>query len=346
MGTFFAVIFICGFLISSCSSDTSSAGVIAKVNGKPITLSSLNARHDFDYTPLSENRAPTLEELEEQYASSLVKLIVSQLIDQFLVKNKMDVTHQEVEDEEKKIRADYPQDDFEKILVEEYVDMDTWREFLRQKIARQKLNKKILQPGIRVSVSEIKEYYTDHPEEFNISPRRRLLVVRSLDKKILEQLKQKYLETKDIALFSNQENVMVHTISPQMDNLPKDVRDIVSVLNAGEVTAIHRAKERSFYPIYQMLIFIDAIPAENKKLADVYTYVEQVLMEQKLEKVFAEWLSNELGTAKIEISESLVKSVLSGAKELRRQARNSREREDLQLENGFSPVGQPQEKPL
>lgn len=339
MGTLFAIIFICGALIASCSTDDPSADIIAKVNGKPITLSTLNARHDFDYTALSENRAPTLEELEEQYSSSLIKLIVSQLIDQFLIKNKMDVTPLEVEAEEKKIRADYPQGDFEKILVEEYVDMDMWREFLRQKLAREKLNKKILQPGIHVSVNEMEKYYADHMEEFNIPPRRRMLVVRSLDKKILEQLKQKYLETKDSSLFSNQESIMVHTISPQINNLPKDIKDLVSILDEGGITDIHRAKDKSFYPIYQMLIFIEAIPAENKKLADVYPYVEQVLTEQKLEKVFADWLLKELRTAKIEVSESLAKSVLLGPTELRRQAQNSRKREELQLENEFLSIG-------
>lgn len=319
---------LCCLLFSACSEKPLPQGTVARVNNRIITLSMLEARHDFDFIINSGNRMPTPEELQEQYAESLSGLIIQALVDQYLEKNKLSVTPEEVAAEEEKIRADYSPGDFEKVLVEDYVDLDMWREFLRQDLAKRKLNRKVLRPVIKVTAEEMERYYNENAEKFNKPARLSILVVDSTDKKKLEDLRKEYLASKDFRVFEGKEGVMTHTITPQPDHLPKDLMDVLKKLSPGDATAVAEPDEAFPYNVYQLMIFKESIPAKNSTLPEAYPQVEQALVEQKVEKVFGEWLERELKHSKIEVAHVLAEAITLGPEELRRRARDSRTEED------------------
>lgn len=325
-----AIVFCCFYclLFGACTENPLPQGTVARVNNQVITLSMLEARHDFDFIATSGNRMPTLEELEEQYAQSLTSLIIQALVDQYLEKNKLSVTPEELTAEEEKIRADYSPGDFEKVLIEDYVDLDVWREFLRQDIARRNLNEKILRPAITVSAEEMEQYYSANAKKFNKPARLRILVVESPDKRKLETLREEYLASKDIQVFEGKDGVMLHTINPQPAHLPKEMREAIRKLPPGGVTIVTKPDEAFPYNVYQLMVFRENIPAKNMTLPEVYPQVEGALVEQKLEAVFQDWLEHELSHSTIEIANPLAKIVTIVPDELRRRAYNSRIKED------------------
>ena len=317
----------CLFLCA-CTEQTPPQGTVARVNNQIITLSMLEARHDFDFIITSGDRVPTPEALQAEYAASLTTLVIQALIDQYLEKNKLSITPAEVAAEEEKIRADYPPGEFERILVEDYVDIDVWREFLRQGLARRKLNEKVLRPAITVSAEEMEQYYKANIAKFSRAARVRILVANSADREKLEDARKEYLTSKDIRALEGKDGILVQTITPQPEHLPKDLRESIQAFSSGDATAISQANESYPYKLYQFMVLEERIPAKDATLLDVYPRVEQALVEQKLEDVFWEWLERELRRSKIEIAHALAETATLAPEALKQRARESRIKKD------------------
>ena len=150
--------------------EREQTGVIATVNGRPITLHRLEALHDIDGDADLLAHAPSLELLQQQYGDALAALIVHELVAQELEKRKLSITDEAVRAEEAAIRADYPPGEFEVMLQENAIDLDAWRERVRARLAVQLFQKSVLRPRFSVSPEEIRAEYaapaalTNHPK--------------------------------------------------------------------------------------------------------------------------------------------------------------------------------------
>lgn len=117
-------------------------GVVALVNGEPISLRLVQAMQDTRSVGMG-SQAPSVKLLQSQYGRALSTLIVHALVMQELEKLQLSVSNMETAEVENSLRGDYPADEFEKMLTEEYIDVELWRELLRRSLSMKTFEDKV-----------------------------------------------------------------------------------------------------------------------------------------------------------------------------------------------------------
>jgi hypothetical protein len=111
------------FILSGCQNKNEEPGVVARVNGKPIYLTQLEYKYDLSHEGNGEF-VPSVAQVREEYGQILGDLIVQELVSQELEQRNIPVSAKELKDAENEVRSDYPDDSFEQILIEEYIDIN------------------------------------------------------------------------------------------------------------------------------------------------------------------------------------------------------------------------------
>lgn len=125
--------------LAACSSQSSSGGNIATVNGQAIT------RAEFD------------RKLESGPAGkqTLLQLVQAQLVDQYATKNNIAVTSDEVKKREDDIKSKYPPGQFDGMLKQQGLTDDNVHNILRQTI----IVEKAVASKVNVSDADVKAYF-------------------------------------------------------------------------------------------------------------------------------------------------------------------------------------------
>jgi foldase protein PrsA len=125
--------------LAACSSQSSSGGNIATVNGQAIT------RAEFD------------RKLESGPAGkqTLLQLVQAQLVDQYATKNNIAVTSDEVKKREDDIKSKYPPGQFDGMLKQQGLTDDDVHNILRQTI----IVEKAVASKVNVSDADVKAYF-------------------------------------------------------------------------------------------------------------------------------------------------------------------------------------------
>lgn len=296
------IILICvSFALPACNNQAET-GVVARVNGDPITMRELQARHDLDHMVWSDRSLPPAEELQSQYGDSLAGLIINRLVMQELENEKLEVTAEEMSLAEREIRADYLEDEFELALEDDAIDIEMWRNFLRQRLSVQKIMQTVLRPSIRVSPEECSAYYAENIDQFRLPMRVHFLILEAADKKLLDDLVRAYNEeSENIAqLLAGKTDVRMREVRMGEDRLSPEWRDILKKLEQGEASKVYPSQGS-----YEFIILINKQEEAELPLAQAYPLIERELVEQKLEVAFEMWVEERIGKADIQIAEPL-----------------------------------------
>lgn len=288
--------------LAGCSQEPSDVGVVARVNGKPIFLEQLEAKYDLSHLGWSGTVSPSLGKLKADYNRILSELIAQELIFQVLDEKGMPVTRDELLQAEATVRADYPKGMFEQVLVEEYIDLDVWREQLRAHLAYNKLLEKILRPRVTVEPWEIEDYYKAHIDQYNVPSRIRFLLVTGPDKDTVAAAVAHYEKNHDAEAFAGEfPTVKLQEMRVLEDRLTRKWQGALAGVAEGEGSEALSAQSGA-----EALILLERTPAHQLSPQEAATMIEKQLMERKLQKAFTDWLENELAGADIFVSQQLV----------------------------------------
>jgi len=306
---FLIFVWFFSFLAVACASP-SNEGVVARVNGEPIYLEQLKAKHDLRHLVGVKSDIPSLEHLQAEYGMVLSDMVVSLLASQFLAKQGKAVSEDELDAVEAKVRADYPEGAFEQMLVEEYIDLDVWREQVRVSLNQEKLFQKVLRPQISIDYQEVDAFYRENIVDFYLHPKVRFLYIQGPDKesvkKVLELARQ---EEDPVALGMRFDRVEVHRYTLHENNIPTDWRSFLEGLEPGQNSGAKVLEGQG----YQAVILLEKTPGRIVDLAQAYLVVERILVERKLQEAFDAWLAAELAAARIEVNISLLHWLREGA---------------------------------
>ncbi len=302
-------------LLSACSSETDDVGVVARVNGRPIYLSQLEYRHDLIRMDASGTYVPSVEVVREEYGRLLTDFIVMELVFQELEAEGIEVTEEELDAEENRIRADYPEDAFEQVLIEEYIDLATWREQLKYRLARKKFFQHVLRPKVSVDYTEAEEYYRQHIDEYRLPESVHVVVLLGQRQELVEEALKLYRSEKDVkAIKAKMPEVHVREMTVPRANLSATWRDILRDLPEHEASPVTEVRDG-----YEALILLEAIPSRVLDPSQAYPMIEERLLEKKLQAAFLEWVEDRLATADIRVSTHLTpleyKAVVPDAQE-------------------------------
>ncbi len=160
-------------------------------------LSQLEFQHDQFQADTAGAYVPSVEKLKGEYGDILTDLIVQELVLQELVRQELPVTDHELLKAEEVVRADYPEGAFDQMLVEEYIDLKSWRKQLKNHLAMKKFFQQVLRPQIKIDYKEAQQYYRDHISDFYLPESLRILVVRGPSRGLVGKAVEKFMEEHD-----------------------------------------------------------------------------------------------------------------------------------------------------
>ncbi|CAM2057769.1 putative Peptidyl-prolyl cis-trans isomerase [Desulfovibrionales bacterium] len=285
-------------------------GVVARVNGTPITLRQLQSRYDLTQLCWATPTFPSVSRLKEEYGLVLAELIIQELVRQDLNRRGLAVTEEELNQAEARIRADYPKGIFERMLEDEFLDLTSWREQLSGSVALEKLRVRVLQLKADLGFREGEAFFLTHKKKLQQPDRWRFVVLSSPDRKDLDIAVESYKGHGVVVESANvgkdaQINLTVRT-SQQEFVLPVERilpawRKILASLQPGQSSSIMTAKDG-----FEALVLLEKFHEIFVYPYDSYVQAEHIPMEQQVRQAFEDWLRAALVESDVRIHEQLI----------------------------------------
>lgn len=297
------IAFVLLILLAGCGRKAQDeVGVVAKVNGRPIRLEMLEFQYDLQHFDAFSGSLPTVGALRTAYGQILGGLIALELVSQELEKRGQDVNDEELAQAEARVRVDYPDDSFDQMLADEFIDLAMWRKNLRYACGVEKFQRLVLRPQIHLDYREVEAYYRGHVAEYRLPERLRLLVVHGPGREAVD---------KSLALYQQKK-----TVSAVLAAFPgiqaREVTVPRELLNAGWAEALHTVQPGGagvVLPgrgVFEGLLLLEVLPAQTLDVAQAYPQVEAVLLEQRLQQAFEAWLGKAVDASVILVSGRLL----------------------------------------
>jgi hypothetical protein len=295
------VLFVALIPAGGCDRKAEPPGVVATVNGRPVTLGQLELHHDLRGMGLVATENPTVERLRQDYGRIMADLIIRELVFEELAKAGLAVTDEEISALEAEIRADYPPEVFDRMLFEENVDPAQWRSGLANRAALEKFVTRVLAPRLRVEVQEAADYYKEHVADFRKPALVTFLLVRGPDRKLVEQAVKQRDSGRTFPREPSPDAASIQEVRLPRDMLPAAWRDMLAKLKPGQAGPVIQERQEAM-----ALVLVGEAPAYTLDPAAAYPQVEKILLEKKRNEAFFSWLGGALAAADIRISTHLL----------------------------------------
>ncbi|WP_028574446.1 peptidyl-prolyl cis-trans isomerase [Desulfonatronovibrio hydrogenovorans] len=304
IGLFF--LFIWMTVLSGCGDYESQPGVVARVDGSPIYLEEIESKYDMFFFEWSDHLPPSVQNLKNTYGEVLLDLILLKLINNELESRNLEVTPGEVQRIEDDIRSDYPEGEFENMLIEEYIDINFWRTQIRHKLLWEKFVARVLMPQAGVELSEVQDYYYNNLSEFYIPDRMVFLYLGSAEQEVLEKALELFKASQDVKELRDKfGNIVAAQYEMRVDQLPQNLAGDLKTLEPGQNSRIKTGSQEGMYTLYLM----ELKEGQLLKPHQVYSIIEKKLTDQKLRVVFQEWLGQALDESRVEINSVLMEEI-------------------------------------
>jgi peptidyl-prolyl cis-trans isomerase C len=234
--------------------------------------------------------------MTDEEAKTAIKSIIQKIIEKYLIieyakEQVMSVSDEELDAAVREIKSDYPESGFNEMLLQRYIDINTWKEELRQDLLIKKVISSVLKNIPDVTFNEIIEYYESHEDEFAL-PRMiqlRQIVTRSQEEaegimhrlsegEQMAELAKKYSITPD----AEKGGVMGWIAKGQLE---EEIEATIFDLPVGETSPIIGSPYG--YHIFEVLSLSDA---RVQNLLEVKADIESILASQKRETFYAKWV--------------------------------------------------------
>ena len=164
-----AVVAACALALLCGTACKSREGVMARVNGRKILATELETYYRNQTAGQPE---PSPDQAQTLRLNILRELIDNEMLLQRAEKLGLMATDQEVDDKLREIKAPFSNDEFEQRLKQRGISQDDFKRDLRRDLRRTLTVDKVLQKEIaakiKISDSDIGNYYNQHKAEFNL----------------------------------------------------------------------------------------------------------------------------------------------------------------------------------
>ncbi len=287
-------------LICGCKKRPEEKGIVARVNGEPITLEEFNKA----LSPYS----PSKEELPALKRRVLDHLIESRIKLQEARRLGLAVTDEELNQRIKETMGSYPKSEFITFLNKEGTTFEKWKKGVRDNILLEKLITSQVYLPIKVSEKEITAYYQEHRDQFKEPKKfriRQILVETQAEAEEILKALGKGEEFEELA--------RKRSLSPDKESggdmgyfstaeMLAEWAEAVGKLSPGEVS----------YPVespYGWHIFkLEEIKSPRiLSLKKARKEIKEKLLLERRERALKEWFLGLRVRAKIEINEHLLR---------------------------------------
>lgn len=270
--------------------------IVATVNGEPVTLSELE--HILQPVYERYEQIAQGEELE-QYKLRARRELLEQLIENKLILQKakaegVSMTEAGLEEQLAEIQEKFgSMEEFEKALEKEGLDIEQYKNELKEQITIRAMIEREVVPKARVSPKEVKAYYKEHQDEFQTSEEVHLQHILVKDsRKEIEEIYNQLQKGKDLKdKWVDIGFIPRNRLKPELDR-------VVESLEVGQYSEIIETEVG-----YYIILLKDRKPPRLLQLEEVWDALEDKLFKIKLQQEHKKWINDLKSKAHIEISE-------------------------------------------
>ena len=282
--------------------------LLAQVNGEPITRQDVRAHY----------MARGEQGMEGKAEISISRVLLDQLVERRLLLQRFRETGEYVSEGKVKrfvefIRRQYGQVDLNTIMKDQGVDEKFWLKTMRETLEIEHLLEKEVYSKLKVSDSEIEDYYNLNKEKFRVGRRLRVRQIVVPSAKLASRLRKLLLDGKSFASLAQK-----HSIGPessiggdlgyfQQGELPENIENVVESLNLNEVSRVVRSPAG-----FHLLEVSERRLPFQKTLASVKENIKKRLLADKGRARLASWLGELKRNAKIKYYPENLENVVSG----------------------------------
>ncbi|MCX5866497.1 MAG: peptidylprolyl isomerase [Proteobacteria bacterium] len=284
---------------------------VATVNGTKISLADLEEA----LRPVLVN-SPSFSPIETSAWEALKFNALNQLVERNLLVQEahqkgIKLADKELEAREAEIRKDYPQGEFEKVLLSRFIDYERWRQNLRDDLLIQKLIENSV-PVSPVTGFVVSRYYQRHQDQYQVpvQVRARQIVVRTEQE--AQAAREELLKGGDFAKLARR-----LSLSPDAEQggdlgffsagvMPPEFDQVVFSLPPGKISQVVKSP-------YGYHLFLVEEVRESKALteAQVKEKIRELLARETREKSYQDWLQKLKEKAEIKVNQALVKEKIN-----------------------------------
>lgn len=285
-----------------------SAKPVVKVNDHVLSVKEFShqlARKLKDLDALTAKDPATVQRTKEELLRSF---IVKSLTLDWARANSLVITERDLDTETDKYRANYPDDlSFRRLLAQENLSFSEWREELRYTLVERAVFKKINERVTPPTEAEVKQYYSEHPDQFKKKDRIYLRQI-VVDEQGKADLLKVQVKTKDFA-----EIAKSYSIAPEaksgglvgwVESGTVDFFDPLFKSNTGSVTQL-----KSPFGFHIVKIEKKA-PAGRSPIEDVRKQIHGIIVAQREQAEFVKWLDAQLRSSKVLRDNELIDSIV------------------------------------
>lgn len=299
-------LFVCCFMLAACFEARLPEGVVATVNGEPVYLRTVQALLDSRSAALGTMQRPSLDNMKRQYGDALGTLIIYALVRQDLRDLQIPVTDAALEAAVAAIRADYGgQEGLARFLADESLDENEWRVLMRDHLAMQSFEKRILLPGIRVSLDDVRAYYKEHETEFNLPETLDVCLISAVERQFVDGFCASFIPGRP-AREEQARDLLLQCQEMSLAQLPPAWRKKTEKLAAGQCASPVQEDGR-----WYGLALAGRNPAHKMGMAEAYPLIENILRQQRKEAAFERWLTAALERAQVRVNPDLMADLLT-----------------------------------
>ncbi len=281
---------------------------VAVVNGQPITRGEFEAE-------LARVRGTTGsvafhgELLENLKASVLDQMIEQRLVAEQARQYSVAVSDAEVDTRMAEIAADYPAGGFDKAVRDNSVNLNEFREQIRNLLLMEKVIDGVLRQLIEPDEEEVQRFYRKHIGDFT-EPERvhvRQIVVQSREE--AEALRSRILKGEKFGELAAQ-----HSLTPDRDEggdigtyargqMPPEF-DVAFTLKPGELSPVVPSPYG-----FHILSVVERLPARILTFEDVRDTARTRLAHERTERAYQNWLSELRQEAQVRIFPKVIAQI-------------------------------------
>ncbi|MGQ9632358.1 MAG: peptidyl-prolyl cis-trans isomerase [bacterium] len=261
-------------------------GMVAIVNGDIITEEDLSRRFPFSEEDLSTMSDKEREDFGEARRNSLYALIDEKIILQRAMALKLEVSEEEIDERVRMITSGA---DVGGILRDQNITMEEWRERIRDGILIEKTVDYEVGTKVEIKDSEVKDYYNEHRNEFNLPAmvKIRQVIVQSEGEaeRALDSIRGGRDFVDVAAEFSTggiEDRLLYHTL----DELPEEFQNAIQGMNVGDVSGIVKTPFG-----YHILKLEERVAPHTRTYEEAYDEIKEKLLEGKKEGEFRKWIA-------------------------------------------------------
>lgn len=300
----FLVFSLIAFSVLGCGLlDQEEDKVVIRVGSRQITVDDLKRDSQF-FSPGIDSGIPKEPPIKDR--------LVEQVIDHYLIleygKEKgISLPDGELEAAIREIKEGYTEEAFNDALLRGYVDLEGWKERLREQLLAHKIVRKVTEDLVSPSYDEIKKYFETHRNEFR-SPRMvrfRQIVTRTREE--AETLLGRVHKGEDMGELAGE-----YSIAPEAErggevgwvaqgHLDESMEKALFSTGVGKTSPI--VETPYGYHIFQV---ISARPEGTRELPEVIQEIEARVLIQRRQAFFKKWLHNLRAQFKVDVNQDLL----------------------------------------